>query len=158
VGLKVVPIVIESVTSPPWLLRKRVLPQHTDHGGVMWHGAYLAWLEEARVEALAQVGLPYQELVSRGLEMPVVHLELDYLKGLRHGEHVLLESWPLERCGVRFPWRTTLSRSGGEKVAEARVELVVVSLAAQSWRVMRKAPEPLASALKRLQRGPEASP
>ena len=36
----------------PWRLCKRVLPQHTDHAGVMWHGAYVAWLEEARVEAL----------------------------------------------------------------------------------------------------------
>ena len=91
-GLKVVPIVIESVTSPPWLLRKRVLPQHTDHGGVMWHGAYLAWLEEARVEALAQVGLPYQELVSRGLEMPVVHLELDQTRQIIQRKLVVFEA------------------------------------------------------------------
>jgi hypothetical protein len=35
-------MVIESVTTPPWCWRKRVLPQHTDHGGVMWHGAYVA--------------------------------------------------------------------------------------------------------------------
>lgn len=123
----------------------------------MWHGSYLGWLEEARVEALAQVGLPYQELVSRGLEMPVVHLELDYLKGLRHGESVLLESWPLDRCGVRFPWRTTLSRSSGEKVAEARVELVVVSLKSAGWRVLRRIPDPLALALRKLQLGPTAT-
>ena len=51
-------MVIESVTRPPWQLHKRVLPQHTDHDGVMWHGAYVGWLEEARVEALAAVGLP----------------------------------------------------------------------------------------------------
>ena len=30
----------QSVTTRPWRLRKRVLPQHTDHAGVMWHGAY----------------------------------------------------------------------------------------------------------------------
>ena len=35
-----------------WCCSKRVLPQHTDHAGVLWHGAYVAWLEEARVEAL----------------------------------------------------------------------------------------------------------
>ena len=26
-------------------LTKRVLPQHTDYAGVMWHGAYVQWLE-----------------------------------------------------------------------------------------------------------------
>ena len=49
--------VMESHPPRGWLLQRRVLPQHTDHAGVMWHGAYLAWLEEARVEALAAVGL-----------------------------------------------------------------------------------------------------
>jgi acyl-CoA thioester hydrolase len=44
----------------------------------MWHGAYVAWLEEGRVEALARVGLDYAELSSRGLEMPVVSLGIDY--------------------------------------------------------------------------------
>ena len=44
-------MVIETVAAGyPWVLQRRVLPQHTDHAGVMWHGAYLAWLEEARVE------------------------------------------------------------------------------------------------------------
>jgi len=60
-----------------WCLRRRVLPQHTDHGGVMWHGAYLGWLEEARVEALAAVGLAYSDLASRGQEFPVVALTND---------------------------------------------------------------------------------
>ena len=32
-----------------YTLTKRVLPQHTDYAGVMWHGAYVQWLEEARV-------------------------------------------------------------------------------------------------------------
>ena len=58
--LQAVLMVTESVTRLPWRLDKRVLPQHTDHGGVMWHGAYVGWLEEARVEALAAVGLPYR--------------------------------------------------------------------------------------------------
>ena len=54
------------VTEQPWVLQRRVLPQHTDHAGVMLHGAYLAWLEEARVEALAQAGLAYSDLSARG--------------------------------------------------------------------------------------------
>ncbi|MCZ0899091.1 acyl-CoA thioesterase, partial [Microcoleus sp. HI-ES] len=27
----------------------RVYPHHTDYSGVVWHGTYLAWREEARV-------------------------------------------------------------------------------------------------------------
>ena len=56
----------DSVTPQPWRLCKRVLPQHTDHAGVMWHGAYVAWLEEARVEALAAAGLSYSAMTAHG--------------------------------------------------------------------------------------------
>ena len=59
----------ESVTTHPWRLQRRVLPQHTDHGGVMWHGAYVAWLEEARVEAIAAAGMSYAQLSEEGYEM-----------------------------------------------------------------------------------------
>ena len=45
------------VTRLPWVCRKQVLPQDTDHAGVLWHGSYVAWLEEARVQALAEAGL-----------------------------------------------------------------------------------------------------
>ena len=74
----------------PWRLIRRVLPQHTDHAGVMWHGAYLAWLEEARVEALAAVGLAYSDLSAQGLELPLVHVAVDYKQALLHGDVHLL--------------------------------------------------------------------
>ena len=59
----------KSVTPSPWRLIKRVLPQHTDHAGVMWHGAYVGWLEEARVEALAAAGLGYAAIVATRLRV-----------------------------------------------------------------------------------------
>ena len=88
-----------------WLLERRVLPQHTDHAGVMWHGAYLAWLEEARVEALAAAGIAYSDLSARGLELPVVSLTIDYKQPLFHGEAVQLWSEVLPRVGLKLPWR-----------------------------------------------------
>ena len=82
----------ESVTPNPWRLSKRVLPQHTDHAGVVWHGTYVAWLEEARVEALAMAGASYGEIAARGLEMPVVSLQIEYRRSLHHGDIVHLDS------------------------------------------------------------------
>ena len=109
-----------------WSLRRRVLPQHTDHAGVMWHGAYLGWLEEARVEALAAVGLAYGDIAASGLALPVVSLQLTYRKELLHGEMVVLSSLVLPRRGVRLPWRSRFINGAGELAAEAQVELVAV--------------------------------
>jgi len=139
-----------------WRLRRRVLPQHTDHGGVMWHGAYLGWLEEARVEALAAVGMAYSALACRGLELPVVALAIDYRQGLQHGDLVEVRSALLPRRGVRLPWRSCFLTAGGGLAAEARVDLVVVErLSGQAApRVVRRLPADLAEALVALAAGP----
>ncbi len=147
-------MVIESVTRRPWRLHKRVLPQHTDHGGVMWHGAYVGWLEEARVEALASVGLPYRQMEHERLEMPVVRLEMSYKQPLFHGEQVVLESYVLARDGARWPWQTRVLRADGDCVFEALVELVLVRLEAGRRQVLRRPPQSVLTALELLTYGP----
>ena len=137
-----------SVTPIAWRLRKRVLPQHTDHAKVMWHGAYVAWLEEGRVEALAESGLDYAAMTELGVEMPVVSLRIDYRRALMHGDLVILESRCLERQGVRWPWSCRFLRDG-ELMAEALVELVMM----RRGRVLRRTPPELADAMGRLRRG-----
>jgi acyl-CoA thioester hydrolase len=146
----------EREASPLWCLERRVLPQHTDHAGVMWHGAYLAWLEEARVEALAAAGLAYSELSARGLELPVVSLTIDYRQALLHGERVRLLSEVLPRRGVKLPWRSRFVRADGAVAAEARVELVLVDLSQgpAQRRLLRRLPEDLEQAVNRLITGP----
>jgi acyl-CoA thioester hydrolase len=140
-----------------WTLKRRVLPQHTDHAGVMWHGAYLAWLEEARVEALAAAGLAYADLSARGLELPVVGLNLSYKQALLHGDLVVLQSQVLPRQGVKLPWHSRFIAPNGAVAAEARVELVLVDLggAAQQRRLLRHLPDDLMAAVKHLQQGPQ---
>jgi acyl-CoA thioester hydrolase len=141
-----------------WSLRRRVLPQHTDHAGVMWHGAYVAWLEEARVEALEQAGLSYADLSTRGYELPVVSLSIQYRQALLHGDAVELQSWTQPRVGVKWPWCSRFLRADGSLAATAQVELVLVDLSAgaQRRRLLRQPPADLAAALERLALGPNA--
>ena len=144
----------------PWRLTRRVLPQHTDHAGVIWHGAYLRWLEEARVEALAAVGLPYRMLSDRGLELPVVSLTIDYRRPLQHGDSVDIESMVGAAQGLRLPWCSRFVGVGGHVAATARVELVLVESrpdpfgGAPQRRLRRQPPADLAEALAALRRGP----
>ncbi len=148
----------EEAGSRWWRLDRRVLPQHTDHAGIMWHGAYLGWLEEARVEALAAVGLAYSALAERGLALPVVALTIEYRQPLLHGDAVQLVSEVLPRRGVKIPWQSRFLGPGGGMAAEARVELVVVDVQAgpARSRVLRRYPEDLARALDALESGPRA--
>lgn len=152
--------VMQSVPLPPpeaaWRLHRRVLPQHTDHAGVMWHGAYVAWLEEARVEALARAGLAYSVLSGEGLEMPVVHLAIHYLAPLMHGDSVEIRSLIAPRRGLRLPWHSWFISPCGTVAAQALVELVLVDFSAGPGqrRPLRRLPRDLAEALETLTQGP----
>ena len=145
---------IPEKASLPWMLKKRVLPQHTDHAGVMWHGSYIGWLEEARVETLAIVGLDYNELTAIGFEIPVVSLTIKYKDYLRHGDEVLLENFALKQDGVRWLWKTNFLGDGLKLFAEAKVELVVVRKIDEDYRIVRELPDFLQEAIDKINLGP----
>jgi acyl-CoA thioester hydrolase len=148
--------VTEQQQRKPWRLTRRVLPQHTDHAGVMWHGSYLGWLEEARVEALQQAGLAYSELSARGFELPLVSLSIQYRQALLHGDLVTLESEVSPQQGIKLPWSSRFVTADGHVAAEAQVELVLVDLSGgpAQRRLLRKPPADLKAALAKLRQGP----
>ncbi len=143
------------INKKPWRLKKKVLPQNTDHAGVMWHGAYVNWLEELRIKALLEVGVPYEKLSMQGFEMPVVELRIKYISALQHGDEVVLESLILERKGLRLPWKTRFLKNGHKLSAEAEVELVLVRKEQKGITLMRETPVHISEAIQKLQEGPE---
>lgn len=72
----------------PFTHRLRVRFAETDAMGVVHHGAYLPYLESARVEYLRAVGHPYARLREDGLELPVVELAARYLRPVRFDDLV----------------------------------------------------------------------
>ena len=77
------------INKKDWKLSKIVLPQHTDHAGVMWHGSYLNFLEEGRIDALKKVGMSYSSLSQAGFEIPVISVKIRYKISFIHGETIL---------------------------------------------------------------------
>ena len=138
----------------PWLLRKLVLPQNTDHAGVMWHGSYFLWLEEARISALLGVGLAYKDLSDEGFAMPVVDLNIKYIIPLLHGENVILQSWISRGRGARWQWKTKFVKDSNEIAALSNVDLVLIEKDDSGNRLLRTGPDHIAKALLELQEGP----
>jgi len=75
-----------------WRINKIVLPQDSDHAGVMWHGTYFNWLEEARVIALSKTGINYIDLVKKGFELPLIDASIKYISPLYLGDDITIES------------------------------------------------------------------
>ena len=138
----------------PWAFKKVVLPQHTDHAGVMWHGAYLNWMEEGRIYALNKVGIPYERLSSQGYEMPVVSLDIKYKIALRHGEEVLIKTWFLPKKGAKLPCKVVFEKSKGAIAAISEVNLVLVRNNKGLHGLVRKFPENIEDFINSLIKGP----
>lgn len=81
-----------------------VQPHHTDYAGVVWHGSYLAWMEEARIAALSQVGVEFADLVAMGCDLPVIELQLNYRKAVQMGQTVRVRSRLKAVERVRLIW------------------------------------------------------
>ena len=137
-----------------WRLIKTVLPQHTDHAGVMWHGSYLDFLEEGRIDALDKVGLSYSELSKKGFEIPVVSVQLRYKISFIHGEKVLLKSQFKLENKLRLTCKTFFLKSNGDIGAEAIIGLVVVRKINDSIKLVRELPVEIKNILLMLEKGP----
>lgn len=134
----------------PWFnYQIRVHPHHTDYAGVVWHGTYLAWMEEARVECLRSVGIDFATLVAMDCDLPVVGLELRYLRGVSMGAEVVVRSRLAEIKGIRIYFQQQIEAvTTSELLVRARVELVPLNRSLN--RVLRKLPPPLQTAIEHL--------
>tara|TARA_Y100001968_G_C19213870_1_gene646148 strand:- start:238 stop:666 length:429 start_codon:yes stop_codon:yes gene_type:complete len=134
---------------------KTVLPQHTDHAGVMWHGSYLALLEEGRIDALDKIGFSYSRLSEEGFELPVISIELRYKKSFFHGEKVILKSRFKFENKIRLNCETLFLKSNGDIGAKAIVGLVLVRKTNESTKLERELPVQIKNILSRLEEGPK---
>ena len=144
-----------SSTNNRWRLTKTVLPQHTDHAGLMWHGSYIDFLEEGRIDALDKVGCSYSELSKKGFEIPVISLQLKYKMSFFHGEKVLLNSQFKLENKIRLTCKTLFLKSNGDIGAEAIIGLVVVKKINDSIKLVRELPIKIKKILLLLEEGPD---
>lgn len=56
-----------------------------DMMGVVWHGSYAAYLEDAREAFGEKYGLSYARYIAEYVFTPIVELKLRYVKPLRYG-------------------------------------------------------------------------
>jgi len=126
-------------TKKIWTINKTVLPQHSDHAGVMWHGTYFNWLEEGRVNALTKAGINYFDLSENGYELPLINCSIKYLLPLYLGDNITIES--SFNIG-KSPKIKIISKFINEKkkvLTFAEVNLVLVDK--NSFTIIRKRPD-----------------
>lgn len=127
----------------------RAQPHHTDYAGIVWHGSYITWMEEARVESLRSIGIEFADLVACGCDLPVVELSIRYHRSIQLGMAAIVKTRMAEVSGVRMNWDYQIqSLDGQELYVIARVTLVAVDR--EKGKIMRQLPPVMEHALARL--------
>ena len=140
------------ISKKTWKLKKKVLPQHTDHAGVMWHGTYLNWLEESRIDSIGKAGIQYFELINLGFEMPVYKIEIKYLTPIMIGDEIIVKSSYITNKGPRIKVNSTFNNLRNKIHAEANIDIVLINK--ETFKVVRKRPSFIENYLCKLSKAP----
>jgi acyl-CoA thioester hydrolase len=106
----------------------RVRYGETDKMGVVYHGTYPLYYEEARTEMLRSIGLSYVELERRGIMMPVTEMHVKYVAPAHYDDlltvHVEIRQMP----GARIVFHYRILNQHEALLNEAELTLVFVNM------------------------------
>ncbi len=125
------------MASPSHIQSIRVRYAESDQMGFAHHGAYVVWLEEARIEWLRAVGASYRELEADGVLMPVIECTIRYRKSLRFDDVAELETSISARGPSRLTFATVV-RHEGQVCAEGSVTVAAVTREGKPTRLPAK--------------------
>jgi len=135
-------------SKPVWKIEKIVLPQHTDHAGVMWHGTYFNWLEESRINALFEVGISYFDVTKNVFDLPLINTSIKYKSPLFLGEEIIIESIFNINKSPRINVISKFLNKKNEILTIAEVNLVLINKL--NFSIIRRRPDFLSEAFSKL--------
>jgi acyl-CoA thioester hydrolase len=108
-----------------WDLRVRYA--ETDQMGFVYYGAYAAFFEVARVEALRSLGVTYKSMENSGILMPVLNFSVRYFKPGQYDDLLKIETTITQLPGVRIRFEYQTFNERKELLNEASTELVFLN-------------------------------
>ena len=131
-----------------WKIEKLVLPQHSDHAGVMWHGTYFDWLEEGRINALSKAGINYVDLTKNGFELPLIDTSIKYISPLFLGDTITIETIFKISKSPEINIHSKFINKSKTVLTIAEVNLVLINK--KSFSIIRKRPDFISKAFLKL--------
>jgi len=117
--------------------KKRIYGYECDVYGHLNNAVYLQIFEAARSEAIIEMGLPLSELKKEGIMMFVVHVEVDYKKGILHEDDITVQSRILKHDKLSAMWCQEIYDSSDNLCSVANIRIVYV----KNYKPTRVSPE-----------------
>lgn len=120
---------------------QKVYYADTDAYGVVWHGAYLRWLEMGRVMWCETTGNNLIELKNNDIVLPVTNINVRYKASARLNDDVIITTKIEKFNGFCVTFRQRILSKDTEKVLiDAFVDVVAIH---NDGKLYRKMPSPL---------------
>lgn len=120
----------------PHRLGVRVYYEDTDFSGVVYHAAYLHYLERGRTEFLRTLGLHHAELIRDGIAFAVRSMSIDFDAAARIDDLLEVETAVEAVTAARLQLAQTVWR-GDTVITRARVMVVAIRAGGGAARLPR---------------------
>jgi len=111
----------------PHLFSTRVYYEDTDLAGIVYYANYLKFIERARSEWVASLGIDQMALrAAEGVVFAVRRVEADFLRPARFGDDLTVETTLQASSGARLVLEQVVLRAG-ERLFSAVVTLVCLT-------------------------------
>jgi len=111
----------------------------TDAYGVAWHGSYIRWMEQARVEFCRDIGIDLVELRKQDVAIPVTNLSIRYKASAMLDERIVVETEITKMTPILVQFTQTIKNKETDKVYTiGTIEVVAVN---NSGKIYRRIPD-----------------
>ena len=100
----------------------------TDQMGVVYHGNYAQYLEIARIEWLAALGISYRKMEEEGVMLPVYELNLRFKKSAKFDDVLRIETKLSKIPGVRIEFIYEIFNQHDELLTQAGTTLIFMNI------------------------------
>ncbi|MCH8556048.1 MAG: acyl-CoA thioesterase [Schleiferiaceae bacterium] len=106
----------------------RVRYAETDQMGVVYHGDYAQYFEIGRVELMRKLGSTYRKMEEDGVMLPVLKLELKYIRPAKYDDLLTIETVVKETPNTRLRFHHRIFNAEKTLLTTGLVELVFVNI------------------------------
>ena len=105
----------------------RVRYAETDQMGFVYYGNYPQYYEVGRTEALRTLGTSYKKLEEYGVMMPVIDMNVKYLKSGRYDDLLTIKTSVVEIPETRMKFKYEIFNEAGELLNVGETTLIFLS-------------------------------
>ena len=104
----------------------RINYSDTDKMGFLHHSNYVRIYENARWEALRELGIPYSEIESMGIFMPVIAMDFKFIKSAYYDDVLTVTTTISELPKSRITFGFELRNASGEIINTANLSCAFI--------------------------------